>query len=146
MDPPAPPVPVQELLSAAVAATRISFDECLADAPHLHLKRLHALHKAVVGAKVRFTGVLAALRWQRELSGLYQEALSARDHVASTASILKDISQRFEDGQRAIVAGRHGHTICVYAARCFNERQNVGHGVNFGTRQIENVRGKPSLC
>jgi hypothetical protein len=106
MDPPAPPVPVQELLSAAVAATRISFDECLADAPHLHLKRLHALHKAVVGAKVRFTGVLAALRWQRELSGLYQEALSARDHVASTASILKDISQRFEDGQRAIVASR----------------------------------------
>jgi hypothetical protein len=106
MDLPAPPVPLQELLSATVAATRVSFDECLADAPHLHLKRLHSLHKAVTEAKVRFTGVLAALRWQRELSGLHQEALSARDHVVSTASLLQDLSQRFEEGQRAVVASR----------------------------------------
>jgi hypothetical protein len=106
MDPPAPPVLLQDLLSATVAVTRLSFDECLADAPHLHLKRLHSLQKAVIDAKVRFTGVLAALRWQRELSGLYQEALSARDHVASTASLLQDLSQRFEEGQRAVVASR----------------------------------------
>jgi hypothetical protein len=106
MDPPAPPVPLQELLSATVAATRLSFDECLAEAPHLYLKRLHSLQKAVAEAKVRFTGVLAALRWQRELSGVHLEALSARDHVASTASLLQDLSQRFEEGQRAVVASR----------------------------------------
>lgn len=106
MDAPAPPVALQELLSAAVAATRASFDECLADAQHTPLKRLHVLHKAVTDAKVRFTGVLSALRWHRELSGLHQDALSARENVASTASLLQALSQRFEDGQRAVVASR----------------------------------------
>lgn len=106
MEPPAPPVALQELLSAAVSATRLSFDECLVDAQQMPLKRLHVLHKAVTEAKVRVTGVLSVLRWQRELAGLYQDALSARDHVSSTASLLQALSQHFEDGQRAVVASR----------------------------------------
>ena len=104
MDPPAPPVALHELLSAAVAASRLSFDACLTDATPQ--RRLHALHTAVKEAKVRFTGVLAVLRWQRELSGLHGDALSARDHVATTASLLQGLSQRFEEGQRAVVASR----------------------------------------
>ena len=108
MDPPAPPVALHELLSAAVAATRLSFDECLTDAspPWTPQKRLNTLHTSVREAKVRFTAVLAILRWQRELSGLHGDALSARDHVAATASLLQALSQRFEDGQRAVVASR----------------------------------------